>query len=218
MYVDGKSEEYCLNPNPVIDQTDVASAAFYNTRDGQPGITLTLRRAAAERFANVTSGNVGRRIAEMLNGHLISVPMINGATEIALLSGLTQSEAASVVQAFERGLVAKAPPPPLPPGNTGSGQLGAQGVYQSGGDVSQPIPIYKPEPQYTGTDGTVLLALVIEADGTVDNIHVVRPVDPDMDKSAINAVRQWRFRPAKKNGKPVAVDAQVEVNFRLPGR
>lgn len=102
---------------------------------------------------------------------------------------------------------------------SGGGQGG--GVYQIGGEVSQPVPIYKIEPEYSEEarkakySGTVLLSVVIDANGNTRDIHVVRPLGLGLDEKAIEAVAKWRFRPAYKGGKPVAVQAQVEVNFRL---
>lgn len=103
----------------------------------------------------------------------------------------------------------------------GSGGGMGGGVYQIGGEVSQPVPIYKIEPEYSEEarkakfSGTVLLSVVIDANGTTRDIHVTRPLGLGLDEKAIEAVSKWRFRPAMKNGKPVAVQAQIEVNFRL---
>jgi TonB family protein len=103
----------------------------------------------------------------------------------------------------------------------GSGGGMGGGVYQIGGEVSQPVPIYKIEPEYSEEarkakySGTVLLSVVIDANGNTRDIHVVRPLGLGLDEKAIEAVSKWRFRPAMRNGKPVAVQAQVEVNFRL---
>ncbi len=103
----------------------------------------------------------------------------------------------------------------------GSGGGTGGGVYQIGGDVSQPIPIYKPEPEYSEEarkakySGTVLLSLVIDEHGNTRDIKVVRPLGLGLDEKAIEAVAKWRFRAALKGGRPVAVQAQVEVNFRL---
>ena len=95
------------------------------------------------------------------------------------------------------------------------------GVYQIGGDVSQPVPIFKPEPEYSEEarkakySGTVLLSLIIDEHGNTRDIHVVRPLGLGLDEKAIEAVAKWRFRPALKGGRAVAVQAQVEVTFRL---
>jgi len=103
----------------------------------------------------------------------------------------------------------------------GSGGGMGGGVYQIGGEVSQPVPIYKIEPEYSEEarkakySGTVLLSVVIDANGNTRDIHVVRPLGLGLDEKAIEAVSKWRFRAAMKGGHPVAVQAQVEVNFRL---
>jgi len=103
----------------------------------------------------------------------------------------------------------------------GSGAGTGGGVYRIGGGVSSPVPIYKPEPEYSEEarkakfQGSVLLAIVILADGSTTNIRVIRPLGLGLDEKAIEAVQKWKFRPSMKDGHPVAVSANVEVNFRL---
>jgi TonB family protein len=95
------------------------------------------------------------------------------------------------------------------------------GVYHVGNGVTAPQLIYKVEPQYTETaraakyQGTVLLFLVVQPDGTATDFKVVRSLGLGLDEKAIEAVRQWRFRPGAKDGAPVPVAATIEVNFRL---
>ena len=97
----------------------------------------------------------------------------------------------------------------------------AGGVYRPGDGVTNPIPTYKPEPQYTEEaraakwQGSVLLSVVIDASGTPRNISVIRPLGLGLDEKAIEAVSQWRFQPGTKEGAPVSVQAQIEVTFRL---
>jgi len=97
----------------------------------------------------------------------------------------------------------------------------AETVYRIGGDVSAPKIVSKVGPGYTKkakqdkVQGTVLLDLIVGADGAARKIQVIRSLDSGLDKQAIKAVSHWRFEPAKKAGKPVAVQAHVEVNFRL---
>lgn len=61
----------------------------------------------------------------------------------------------------------------------------------------------------------VMLAVAINASGTVDRIKVVQPLEPGLDQKAVEAVQQWKFSPATKDGKPVAVQIPVSVGFRL---
>jgi TonB family protein len=95
------------------------------------------------------------------------------------------------------------------------------GVYRIGGGVSAPVPVFRPEPEYSEEarkakyQGVVLLAIVIDDKGNPRDLRVVRPLGLGLDEKAIEAVQKWRFRPGYLNGKPVAVAATVEVNFRL---
>ena len=103
----------------------------------------------------------------------------------------------------------------------GSGAGYGGGVYKIGGGVSAPVPIFKPEPEYSEEarkakyQGSVTLSIVIMPDGSTSNIRVIRPLGLGLDEKAIEAVTRWRFRPSLKDGKAVAVTANVEVNFRL---
>jgi TonB family protein len=96
------------------------------------------------------------------------------------------------------------------------------GVYRIGGGVSAPVPIEKPEPRYpeearkANLQGTVVLFIVVGADGIPRDIKVIRPLGLGLSEEAVAAVQKWRFRPGKKEGIAVSVMATVEVNFRLP--
>jgi len=95
------------------------------------------------------------------------------------------------------------------------------GPYRVGGGVSAPKPIFTPDPEYSEEarkakfQGVVVLWLVIGPDGRPHEIRVARPLGMGLDEKAIEAVRTWRFEPAKKDGQPVAVQMNVEVSFRL---
>lgn len=90
-----------------------------------------------------------------------------------------------------------------------------------GGGVSAPVPIFKVEPEYSefgrfaGTQGTVLCSIVVAADGSVTEIRLKRSLGFGLDEKAVEALRQWRFKPGLREGKPVPVQANVEMNFRL---
>jgi TonB family protein len=103
----------------------------------------------------------------------------------------------------------------------GSGGNAGGGVYRIGGGVSQPVPIYRPDPDYSEEarkakyQGTVILAIVVDEKGNPRDVRVVKPLGLGLDQKAIEAVEKWRFRPGMKDGHPVKVMAQIEVNFRL---
>lgn len=102
---------------------------------------------------------------------------------------------------------------------TGGGIGG--GVYKVGGGISAPQAISAPDPDYTEEarrakkQGTCVLWLIVDAAGRPRDIKVVRGLGLGLDAKALEAVRQWRFQPALKDGKPVDVQISVEVEFHL---
>lgn len=91
----------------------------------------------------------------------------------------------------------------------------SQGVT-AGLVIKRVNPVYPPLARTARVQGSVLLAAVIGKDGTIQNLHVVSG-HPLLTQSALDAVRQWRYKPYILNGEPVEVDTQVTVNFTLSG-
>jgi periplasmic protein TonB len=95
------------------------------------------------------------------------------------------------------------------------------GVFRIGGGVSAPTLVFKVEPEYSEEarkakfQGVVVLQVVVDEKGQPQNLRVVRTLGLGLDEKAIEAVKKWRFKPALRNGQPVAVAATIEVNFRL---
>ncbi|HEY2384425.1 MAG TPA: M56 family metallopeptidase [Terriglobia bacterium] len=90
-----------------------------------------------------------------------------------------------------------------------------------GPDIKPPTVVSRVEPQYGAearaakVQGTVVLEVVIHKEGTVDIRRVVHSLGYGLDASAIEALKQWVFKPATKDGVPVDVAINVEVNFNL---
>ncbi|MGO8985994.1 MAG: energy transducer TonB [Terriglobales bacterium] len=103
----------------------------------------------------------------------------------------------------------------------GSGGGTGGGVYHVGGGVSAPRKIYDPDPEYSEEarkakyQGTCVLYVVVGPDGKTRDIRVSRTLGLGLDEKAMEAVKNWRFEPAYKDGKPVAVAINIEVDFRL---
>lgn len=95
------------------------------------------------------------------------------------------------------------------------------GAYRVGGGVSAPKAIHAPSPKYSKQarqakyQGTVVLWLVVDSTGLPQEIRVQRSLGMGLDEEAVEAVKKWRFQPAMKDGQPVPVMINVEVNFRL---
>jgi TonB family protein len=87
--------------------------------------------------------------------------------------------------------------------------------------VRAPKVVYKVDPNYTQEardakiEGTVVVDVEVHADGKAHNLRVERTLDPGLDQRALDAISAWRFQPATKNGKPIAVKATIEINFKL---
>lgn len=112
-------------------------------------------------------------------------------------------------------------------------------IFQVGKDVTPPHAVYSPIPQYDEQTGrevygshspnpqydeqagriiyqaTCTLSTIVGPDGVPRNIHVVKSIGMGLDEKAIETVKNWKFAPATKDGKPVAVAISVEVTFHL---
>jgi TonB family protein len=94
-------------------------------------------------------------------------------------------------------------------------------VYKVGGDVTSPRVLYREDPQYTEDArrdkiaGPVVLSVVIGTDGLAHDISITQSLDPGLDQQAALAIQKWHFAPGTRNGEPVAVQAVIQVNFKL---
>jgi TonB family protein len=108
-------------------------------------------------------------------------------------------------------------------GGLGPGEGGGVGggVYRVGGGVTAPQLVSKIEPEYSEEarkakyQGTVTLYIQVDAQGKAINMRVLHSLGLGLDEKAMEAVKKWKFKPGTKDGKPVTVEAQIEVNFRL---
>ncbi|SRR5260370_290342 len=95
----------------------------------------------------------------------------------------------------------------------------AEPVYELGDGITPPRLIRQVNPEYSGkrgvgVKGSVSISMVVSSKGIPENPQIVQGLDPEVDKSAVEAIKQWRFAPAQKDKKPVAVKVTVEVQFR----
>jgi TonB family protein len=94
-------------------------------------------------------------------------------------------------------------------------------VYTPGGDVKSPKVIHYVEPAFTDTskgpfvDGVVKLKTTVTPEGLPIDIEVVKGLNEQEDRNAVDAVKQWRFSPGTKGGEPVHVRVSIEIAFHL---
>jgi TonB family protein len=92
-----------------------------------------------------------------------------------------------------------------------------------GGEVSRPEilfqtgPVYPEKARRAGATGLVIVEGIIDTEGCVTDIRVLRSLRPDLDEAAVAAVRRWVFAPAMLDGKPVKVYYVLTVNFQIEG-
>ena len=79
--------------------------------------------------------------------------------------------------------------------------------------LEAPDPKYPWTAQRRGIQGTIVLAVAINNKGEIDKVKIVRRLDPDLDQAAVDAVKQWHFAPAEKDGEAVPFQTLVEVSF-----
>ena len=159
----------------------------------------------------------------------VNIPAKTLGADSLVMPGVLESESTSVSQGIGTG------------GGGGSGQgtgigdgqgsgfgLGTGGgtgggAYRPGNGVLLPKVLREVKPQYTAdamrakVQGTVLLECVVNPDGTVGSVEVVKSLDRTfgLDGEAVKAARQWRFAPGTRFGEPVAVLVTIELTFTL---
>jgi periplasmic protein TonB len=91
----------------------------------------------------------------------------------------------------------------------------SQGVLQ-GNALSQPKPVYPPIAKSARISGSVVLAATISKNGNIENLRLVSG-HPMLVPAAMDAVKQWRYKPYMLNGEPVEVETSITVNFTIGG-
>jgi protein TonB len=94
-------------------------------------------------------------------------------------------------------------------------------VKEVGGAVSAPTVIHSVPPEYTPearkakVEGIVAVMLIVDEHGLPQDVQVVRGTGTGLDMKAVEAIRQYRFKPALEDGRPVRVRLNIEVNFKI---
>jgi TonB family protein len=94
-------------------------------------------------------------------------------------------------------------------------------VYKVGGDVTAPVLVHAVDAEFTKKakdakyQGVSVVGCVVDSKGMPRHVHTIRKLGMGLDEKALEAVRQYKFEPGKRDGKPVAVAITIEVNFHI---
>jgi TonB family protein len=111
--------------------------------------------------------------------------------------------------------------PSMPSGNGYTSPTSGVGPKKIGGGVSTPVLIYSLLPEYSEqaktekVGGTVLVNFWVDEQGRTKHVRVLRGVGMGLDEKAVETARQYKFTPAMEGGKPVLVELNTEVNFKI---
>jgi TonB family protein len=95
------------------------------------------------------------------------------------------------------------------------------GLMRPGGGVSAPQVIFSVDPEFSDEarrakyQGICVVSVIVDAQGNPQRVRVIRPLGMGLDEKAVEAVKQYKFKPAYYQGHPVAVEVNIEVNFRI---
>ena len=198
----GSNERIYLHAQPLATWEDVSLVKIVDVGSPQFGVVLTFERAAASRLASATAAHVGRPLAILLDGRVVSVLTLRGPIgDSAVLTGLSPAVAQQLVDA---NLAC----------HTDPAQCAAAVL---------PVPIHQEKPQYTQAamaaqiEGPVLLEATVLADGSTGDVKVVQSLDSTLglDDEAVKALKQWTWKPGTRGGQPSNVMVQIEMKFTL---
>jgi TonB family protein len=200
--VPGSDRQVYLHATTLATDADVTSARVIDM-GGHFAIDVRFSTQAAARMRTATTAHLGKPVAIMLNGNVISAPTLKGPiSDSGVITGNFTADTA-------RELAASLAP--VRSQQNGSTQL------------TMPVPVYEERPQYTpaamqaGVQGSVLLEAVVLTDGSVGDVSVLQSLDATygLDQQAIDAIKLWTFQPGTRNGQPVRVAVQIEMRFTL---
>ena len=146
---------------------------------------------------------------------LLLVAIGTGAVAAPIIAGLIKAPLASAESAR-----ATLNSTPMMVGGASKHVDDPQQVYHVGGDVTAPKLVYAPDPEYTEEarrakyEGACVISTIVDAQGNPTQVQVVRQLGMGLDNKAVEAVKQYKFVPGMRLGKPVAVGVKIEVNFR----
>lgn len=217
----------------------IAPLALVHAQEGQGNLSGVVTDPSGARVPNATiivSGSEGNREITHANRagawSLNGIPAGNYSVEIRAPGFKVGSKDVTVVSGQSATLnlplrlgsaqeeihvVATGQPRIVASDENSSGEpIRIGGMVQPAMLLKQVKPMYPESAKAQGIEGTVLLNAVIGKDGSLLSVAVAnKSVDPDLAAAALDAVKQWRFRPTLLNGEPVEIITTITVDFKL---
>ena len=228
--VDGTKQAIYLEAMPLVTAQDVSSARVVDAPGGLFSVDLTFQEEASARMSRATAGHVGKPVAIVLDGRVVSAPVVRSPIgRSALLTGnFTRAEAEAIVSRLPPRIIGmQLKPAPWSAaffGRTSTDAGGQDRPFTSKDEgvtlptvVSETKPVYTPGGQGREDSGQRDAGVVVKTDGTVGDVKVTRSLDSKygLDQAAVDAARLWKFKPGTKGGKAVPVEVTLEMRFTL---
>ena len=213
--VSDSDQKIYLHPTALATWSDVTLARIVNQggrvvnqgnrvyQDNQwAAVAVTFNSAAAARIQSATAAHLGRPLAILIDGRVVSAPTVKAPIgDSAVLTGITPALAQQLIEA----------------------NLACQTNPAQCSAAVLPVPIHQERPIYTQAamsariEGSVLLETIVRADGSVGDVKVVRSLDSQLglDQEAVKALKLWTWKPGTRGGEPASVAVQIELTFTL---
>lgn len=215
---------------PTIDPfwVDLPAAPPPIIRRGSPQPPPETSRAPETRPAEVRPDQPVQpdpeRIPETPAGPVNPIPQPVDFSGFGDPSGSEHGSEEGVIGGSEEGLPGSDGDTPGGTGTDSGGSPAGPGspeTMQLTAEMTRPRPIRQVQPRYTeagrraGVQGIVILEAIIDERGNVSNVRVLRGLPAGLEKEAVDAVKQWRYTPARLNGRPVRVYMTLTVHFTI---
>ena len=204
----------------------VRSAEFRQTHPGSgseealPARVIAGEPTVGERRVTVypAAGGFGQtqRTVETWSSQDLKIPLLVrvddpfGADRVETVTELHRGEPDAALFLLPVGMVAE----------SAVQVAGSPDLYRVGGDVKGPVVLSAAEPEFSEEarrkklSGSVLIGLQVDADGKTSHVRVIRGIGYGLDEKAVEAVSKYKFKPAMRDGVPVAVEVNVQVDFK----
>ncbi|MGA2146057.1 MAG: energy transducer TonB [Bryobacteraceae bacterium] len=141
-------------------------------------------------------------------------PSTGGGVIGGVPGGVAGGSLSGILGGIVGSAASAAPPPPPPPKAAVPQRIRVGGNVQAANLINQVRPIYPPLAKQARISGVVELSAVIGKDGRVQDLKVIKG-HPLLVQAALDAVKNWVYRPTLLNGEPVEVSTTIDVNFTL---